>query len=163
MLQTKPNQWSCAITALAMTLRVPVAQLIEELGHDGSKNIFPKLEEPMCRRGFHSQELIHLAWRWGFTVTAFELFPTIAPTSGGEKKVEVIFDGDEDNNWKRFNDTIQITKGILEGAGTHSNHAVAYDHGKIQDPDGWEYPYSPANCTAQNFYPNRALVFIRRM
>ena len=79
MLQLKPNKWSCAVTAFAMALHVPVQELIQEIGHDGSEIVFPELEEPMRRRGFHSQELIYAAWKRGFTVTPIELMPVIAP------------------------------------------------------------------------------------
>ena len=79
-MQLKPNRWSCSITAMAMALETPVQHLIEHLGHDGSEIVFPQLKDPMYRRGFHSQELIQLAWDWGYAVTPFELAPTI--TSG---------------------------------------------------------------------------------
>jgi len=163
MLQLKPNQWSCAITSLAMTLNVPVADLVSQLGHDGSEIVFPSLAEPMCRRGFHSQELIHLAWQWGFTVTAFDLFPTIAPSFGAEPEVPVIFDGGGDNNWTRFTDIIGASGGILEGDGINCRHAVHYYCGDIWDPDGHLYPYTREACEQRGFFANRALAFVRRM
>ncbi len=162
MLQLKPNQWSCSITALAMTLRVPVADLVSQLGHDGSEIIFPNLDEPMCRRGFHSQELIHLAWLWNFAVTPFEALPVISPTCGNEGMVPVIFDGDEDSNWTRFNDIIGSTRGILEGRTTASRHAVHYNYDEIWDPDGCQYPNTREACEQRGFYGNRAFAFVRR-
>ena len=161
MLQLKPNPWSCSITSLAMTLHVPVQQLVDDLGHDGSEIVFPELPEPMCRRGFHSQELIHLAWRYGFTVTPFELYPTIRPTTG-EGVVTVTFDGSEQNNWRRFIDTIHRATGILEGRGATCHHAVHFRYGDVWDPDGHQYPYTKDACEERNFFANRALIFIRR-
>ncbi len=163
MLQLKPNQWSCSITALAMTLRVTVESLVSQIGHDGSEIIFRDLAEPMCRRGYHSQELIHLAWQYGFTVTPFELFPVIAPSFGAEPMVPVFFDGDEDNNWRRFEDTLNVTIGILEGGGVGCRHAVHYRYGEILDPDGHQYRYSRDACANHGFSANRALIFVRRM
>ena len=168
MHQLKPNQWSCSITALAMTLNVPVADLVSQLGHDGSEIVFPSLAEPMCRRGFHSQELIHLAWQHGFTVTAFSLFPAVAPSFGNEPKVTVIFDGSEDNNWARFTDILNATEGILEGDSGKCQHAVHYRHGEIFDPDGGQYDggqysYSREACERRGFFANRALAFVRRI
>lgn len=160
-LQLKPNPWSCAITSLAMVLQRPVEQLIEEIGHDGSEIIFPGLDEPMQRRGFHSQELIHLAWQHGFSVTAFELFPAIVPTSGGSVSVPVYF-GQARGNWERLIDMIHTTQGVLAGRCSPNGvrHAVCYDHGEIFDPDGCQYQYSREECESRGFYGNRALVFI---
>lgn len=157
--QTKPNRWSCSITAAAMALNIPVAQLIERLGHDGSEVVFPELPEPACRRGFHSQEIIHLAWGLGCTVTPIELFPMIAPSSGGGS-VPVFFDGDQANNWQRFNNIIDNTEGVLEGAGKACRHAVFYTYGMIYDPDGKPiYGFSKEACIKHDFYPQRALIF----
>jgi hypothetical protein len=158
MLQLKPNKWSCSITSLAMALNIPVANLIEQLGHDGSEIVFPDLDEPMCRRGFHSQELIHLAWRHRFTVTPFELIPTIAPTSGEGSLVQVHFDGSIKNNWHRFLDVIKHTSGILEGQGRNCNHAVHYRQGDIYDPDGHYYRYTQEACEEHGFFGRRALI-----
>ena len=158
MLQLKPNQWSCAITSLAMVLRVPVQELIDRLGHDGSQIVFPDLEEPMCRRGFHSQELMDLALQWGFIVSPVELFPTIKPTYG-DGLVTVHFGGNEATNWCRFNTTIDTTIGILEGRSGRWHHTVHYRHGDIWDPDGAHYSYSRRACEYRGFFANRALIF----
>jgi hypothetical protein len=163
MLQLKPNQWSCAITSLAMTLRVPTQELIDELGHDGSAIVFPQLIEPMCRRGFHSQELIHLAWRHGFAVTPIELFPTIRPMQGEGTHI-VRFGGDDGSmNLGRFIDTIHSNIGILEGQSGRWMHAVHFRYGEIYDPDGYQYLYSKRGCQGTGFIPNRAHVFTSRM
>ncbi len=166
--QTKPNRWSCSITAAAMALNIPVAQLIERLGHDGSEIVFPKLPEPMCRRGFHSQELIHLAWNLGCAVTPIELHPRIT-TEFGSNSVHVMFDGFPDTNWqdnnlKRFMDILRHSAGVLEGAGKTCRHAVYYTNGMIYNPDGGPiYEFSKETCPEHNFYPQRALVFNGRV
>lgn len=160
--QIKPNRWSCSITAAAMVLRTPVAQLLERLGHDGSEIVFPELPDPARRRGFHSQELIHIAWYLGYTVTPMELFPMIAP-SEGTGSIPVIFEGDQNNNWKRFIDIINNSEGIIEGRGKTWRHTVAYFNGMIYDPDGGPiYGFSQEACTEHDFYPQRALIFLDR-
>jgi hypothetical protein len=145
-----------------MALNIPVDQLIERLGHDGSEIVFPELPEPACRRGFHSQELIHLAWGLDCTVTPMELFPMIAPSTG-VGSVVVYFDEDKEYNWQRFNNIIETTEGVLEGSGKACRHAVFYTHGMIYDPDGGPiYGFSKEACTEHDFYPQRALVFLNR-
>lgn len=163
-LQLKPYQWACSITALAMTIDVPVVELMELLGHDGSEIIWDHLPEPMCRRGFHSQELIHLAWRFGYTVTPFEIFPCIRAMYGAIDDYPVILNEGENANWRQFFDVIRETKGIIEGrcepGGCH--HAMHFDHNEVFDPDGHQFTYSRKECESRGFYGNRALVFIRR-
>jgi len=142
-----------------MALNIPVAQLIERIGHDGSEIVFPELPEPACRRGFHSQEIIHLAWGLDCSVTPMELFPMIAPLNG-TGSIPVFFDGSQDRNWERFDFIINHTEGVLEGMGKASRHAVYYDHGLIYDPDGKPtYQFSKEACTERDFYPQRALIF----
>lgn len=142
-----------------MALNTPVNQLIERLGHDGSEVVFPELPEPARRRGFHSQELIHLAWEVGCTVTPIELFPIIAP-SEGYGSVPVFYGGDSDSNWDYFNAIIADTEGVLEGVGKACRHAVFYTRGMIYDPDGLPiYGFSKESCAQRDFYPQRALIF----
>ena len=162
-LQLKPHPWACSITALAMTLDRPVAELIEALGHDGGEIIWPNLPEPMCRRGFHSQELIHLAWRCGYTVTPFEVFPAIRSLDGRDPNYPVIFNGNENANWQQFFEMIRFERGIIEGqCGSGCHHAMCFDHNEIFDPDGGQYLYSRRECERHGFYGNRAHVLIRR-
>jgi hypothetical protein len=154
-LQIKPNRWSCSVTALAMTLQLPVDQIIDEIGHDGSQIIYPGLPEPLCRRGFHSQELIDVAWQHDFSVTPFELFPSIRPASGDYDTLIVEFT----DNWQRFISLIKSERGILEGAGFHCRHAVHFRRGEIFDPDGRQYTYTKKSCEERGFFTDRALVF----
>ena len=53
-----------------------------------------------------------------------------------------------DDNWARFTRVIQHSRGVIEGVGRHCGHAVAYEHGRIFDPDGHEYDYSPRSLPA---------------
>jgi len=152
-MQLKPNRWSCGITSLAMAMGIKLEYLIKEIGHDGGDIIFPDLDEPMCRRGFHSQELIFLARKWGWAVTPIEFGPVILSTSGNE-----IYPVHLRNNQGRFEKVVRTTSGVLEGHNDRCYHAVNYRHGMLYDPDGQVYTYSMENCEARNFFGHRALV-----
>ncbi len=168
MLQTKPNPWGCAVTAFAMAIDIPVQQLMEEIGHDGSQKIFTHLPEPMCRHGFHSQELIQAAWKHGFACTPIEMYPMLRcePFPGTfphrdqlPMEHHVLFDGKVTANEARFRAGVKVTRGVMEGAGTQCHHAVYYHFGQIWNPDGEQYEYSREACEERNFYGNRLWIF----
>jgi len=134
--------------AFAMALDMPVADLLAAIGHDGSEIVFPSLSEPLRRRCFHIQEPIQVALARGFAVTPVELFPVLQPTEGGPHKT-VLY---ADNNWRRFEQTIRASRGVIDGRGARFGHVVAYDHGRICDPKGSVYDYSRLACEAHQFY-----------
>lgn len=76
--QTQPNQATCFVTAFAIALGVPVAELIEQIGHDGLEVIHKGNPKPYCYRGHHTQELIFACFQRGYAVTQFEPLPTLA-------------------------------------------------------------------------------------
>ena len=134
--------------AFAMALDIPIADLLAAIGHDGSEIVFPNLSEPLRRRCFHIQEPIQVALARGFAVTPVELFPVLQPTEGGPHKT-VLY---ADNNWRRFEETIRASRGVIDGRGARFGHVVAYDHGRICDPKGSVYDYSRLACEAHQFY-----------
>jgi len=148
-LQQRPEPWMCMPLAFAMALDMPVADLLAAIGHDGSEIVFPSLAEPLCRRGFHIQELIHPALSRGFALTPVELFPVLQPTEAGPFHKTVLY---PDSNWRRFEKTIRASRGVIDGAGARCGHMVAYDHGRIFDPKGPVYDYSRLACEAHQFY-----------
>lgn len=158
-LQKKPNRWSCSITALAMALETPVVDIIKEARHDGGEIIFPHLNEPMCRKGFHSQELVRIAWLHGFAMTPLEMVPVIRSTTGTH--LHPVWDLPEGKLFKRFRDVLLNTWGIVEGSSGQSNHTLHYDNGTLYDPDGYTYKYSREGCESRGFYANRLWVFTR--
>ena len=174
MLQNKPNPWGCAVTAFAMAIDIPVQQLMDEIGHDGGQKIFHHLPEPMCRRGFHSQELIQAAWKYGFACTPIEMYPMLrcepiipvphiqrmADERGGlPTEHSVLFDGSIVGNDARFLAAVQVTRGVMEGSGCRCHHAVYYHYGQIWDPDGEQYEYTMDACEERGFYGNRLWIF----
>jgi hypothetical protein len=148
-LQHRPEPWMCTPLAFAMALDMPVADLLAAIGHDGSEIVFPTLPEPLCRRCFHIQELIQVALARGMAVTPVELFPVLQPAEVGPFHKTVLY---ADNNWRRFETTIQSSRGVIDGTGARLRHMVAYDHGRIYDPRGPVYDYSRLACEAHHFY-----------
>jgi hypothetical protein len=158
--QRKPNQWSCAITALAMALNVPVKEIIAEAGHDGSEKVFPQLKEPMCRKGFHSQELVQIAWSHGYAMTPMELVPIIKSTTG--VYCFPVWNHPDGKFFERFKKAIRKTEGIIEGRNGRCSHAMYYSFGQLCDPDDKHvYEFSREECEARGFYINRLWVFSR--
>jgi hypothetical protein len=79
-LMKQPNRWSCLTTSFAMVLNITYDELIKEIGHDGSKLMWPDLPDPMCRQSFHIQELILCCYRRGLAVIPFEIYPIAGPS-----------------------------------------------------------------------------------
>jgi hypothetical protein len=139
-----------------MVLDIPVSDLFGIVGHDGSEIAFPALPDPMARRGLHIQECIAACLKLGYVVTPVELFPVIRSTAPGENNIVVLFGVDEAANWRRFEQTIKTSTGVLEGIGRRCFHAVAYDCGTLFDPDGDQYVYSHPACESRGFHPRCA-------
>jgi len=156
--QIKPNAWSCSITALAMTLDIPVSEVITEIGHDGSEIIFPNMDEPMRRRGFHSQELVEIAWHHGYAMTPIEFFPRLRANNGSE----TVHIWGESFSTVRFFGAIEGSLGILEGNGRKCQHAVHNFYGNLYDPDPSGSVYKVDDHKKHDFYPTRLWVFTRR-
>ena len=146
-LLRKPERWMCLPASFAMVLDLPLSAIFDEIGHDGSQIIKPNLPEPICRRGFHPQELIHLCLTHGYAATRVELYPVLCLSPGSGDYVVAY----PDDNWTRFTRVIQQSRGVIEGVGRRCGHAVAYEHGCIFDPDGHEYDYSREACQQRGF------------
>lgn len=146
-LQVKPRRWQCAVTALAMALDMPVAELIERLGHDGGQIVFPDLPEPACRRGHNIYEVIQVAVDLGYAVTPIPLRAAVTPANNPQRQVVI---GTDSENWSRFTRQLHASQGVIECFGPRLYHLLAYDRGHIFDPDGEEYPYSREACEQRN-------------
>jgi len=147
-LLRKPERWMCLPASFAMVLDLSLGDIFAEIGHDGSAIKFPLLPEPVCRRGFHPQELIDVCLAHSCAATRIELAPCLMPTPGNSGW-PVLPDGVD---WRRFQRTIDLTRGVIEGVGRRCGHAVAYEFGRIFDPDGREYDYSREACERRSFY-----------
>ena len=123
-IQRQPTKWSCLSTSFAILLGVPVAELHEMLGHDGSEIYYPGEQEPKCRRGFHPQEFISLLMDMGIAVVTFEALPvsTVRGTTFTHYPYEV------QRAQERFDRILSKYVGVICGKSEKGNlHAVAWD------------------------------------
>ena len=127
MLQVpQPNQWSCPAASLASLLEKPYLEIIERIGHDGSKIIYPDKPEPQCRQGFSIPEILD------------------ACISYGRYLVEIIADPITDNDRHVFSPDFIGPRmeyymnghpGLLGGEVTIGHpHIVAWDGFDVYDP-----------------------------
>lgn len=129
-LLPKPERWQCVPTSFAMVLGVSVADLVTEVGHNGGEQL------PGGRRGHHIQEMIDICLRRGYAVTPIEACPVSQTLSGNTYHILSI-----EQCQARLLDAIYSSRGVIEGMGTCCGHMVAYDHGRIYDPDNGECNY----------------------
>lgn len=127
MDSTPSNRWSCLAKAFSYMLGVPLAELIAEIGHDGSQIIDASLPEPFKRRSFHIQEMIDAALRRGVSVTEIQRVPVSGTTS------HIVYNMKVAPN--RFTDYLSKYDGVI-ATRTSSNvpHAMCVQHGVIFDP-----------------------------
>lgn len=144
--QKKMHPWGCALASFAMAYGISQKNLIRQVGHEGAEIWWPKLAEPMCRRGFHIQELIQVGILMGFSITPFELFPVIQSGDGEQRAV------DDSRRDYIFEGLILQNSGVITGAGFKCQHSVAFERGVIFDPDGDQYEYSRRECESRDFY-----------
>lgn len=148
-LQLKHERWQCAVTAFAMVLDCPVADLMMCLGHDGGEIVFPDLPEPANRRSHNLYEMIQVAVDLGYGVTPVPLRAAI--TSANDPARQIIV-GTDEQNWSRFTRQLLVSRGVIECQGPRCYHMLAYDKGRIFDPDGCEFPYSRDACEQRGLY-----------
>lgn len=136
--QRNPNSWSCLPTAFANALNMDVELLINALGHDGSEYTHAGLPEPLCRRGFHPQELIKACLKhYSLSVTRVELFPSATPNPALNRPVKHFDIGGTD--W--FFENMFETNGVIEcRTGVGTGHAMSYE-GAVKSA----WVYDPAN------------------
>jgi hypothetical protein len=111
-----------------MACNVSVEKILELIGHLGSEIEWPELQEPFCRRTFHTQECIWAAHKLGFSVTPFELIPQLA--ADPEHIITI----------PRNFDIIELLKGwgVITGVvkASQKRHAIAYCESDGYDPNG---------------------------
>jgi len=138
---TNPNKWSCLPAAFAAALEVDITTILGILGHDGSEITHPDFDDPLCRRGFHPQELIKMCLQDGMLVTRVELLPCAVPIVDSLPKYFDI------GGWDWFKEQMFNTTGVLEcRTATCTGHAMAYEgHGSfamVCDPATTEVPFT---------------------
>lgn len=121
LMQLNPNSWSCLPAAFAMALGASVEELINEIGDDGSAITHAGLADPLCRRGFHPQQLIKTCLDRGLAVTEIQLFPQSVPNSTSQPQQV----GSTDWGW--FQRSIYNTRGVINcRTNIGRGHAMAY-------------------------------------
>lgn len=122
-----------------MVLDMPVAQLINIVGQDGSEIVWPELPEPLRRRGFHIQEMIYASHNLGYSVTPFEAFPASLGKLGATPfSVPMIPQADQ-----RMPEIMDGNIGVITGVSPRRcPHAVAWNGQSLLDPGGLQYGIS---------------------
>ncbi len=148
--QKQPNKWSCLPTAFAIVLGEPVDNIIKQIGHDGSEIIRPELGEPQCRKGFHIQECIKVALKYGIGVIHIDRYPSTIVN-------DTIVDAEYcyGNDLDLIIELMEKYDGVLLGKSFNKPHAVAWSYDKklIIDPKtGESYEY-------KHFYIETFLMF----
>lgn len=132
--QLQPHRASCLVTSFAMVLGVSVAELIEQIGHDGTEVVLPQLKEPYCFRGHHIQELVRACHQRGYSVTLIEPIP-VSQHQGHQIHHPAPME------W--IDSILQARHGVLVGQLNGRDHSLAWDG---------HLTYNPANGLAQSIY-----------
>lgn len=128
--QLQPEKWMCFPTAFAIVLGIPVWDLLDEIGHDGSEVIAPKQQHPMDVRAFHPQELSMCCWRRDYLVMPFEFAPCFNNPDTPETPFKIKRTTDEE-----IQEIVSGNPGVMCGVNHNGhNHAIAWDGYKYYDP-----------------------------
>ena len=72
----QPNPWSCYPAAVSMLTGIPIEELIEEIGHDGSKVIDPSIKVPANREAFIGCEMALALLNFGWAIVPIYAAPS---------------------------------------------------------------------------------------
>jgi len=151
----RSNKWQCLPASFSMACQIPLHIFMRELGHDGDKRPYP---DPDKRAGFHVQECIDVAYRFGYTCTPIERCPALTHTPGSLDVYPIYFGLNElSNDFRFYNYLLESTHSVLEvllGRENHTKigHAVACDGDFIHDPRGYLFPIS--DLVQRNYMPH---------
>lgn len=145
---TKIKGWSCIADAFASVLGIPVASLINKIGHTES-------------HGFHVQECIEVAVNLGFACTPIELVPQALLTPTSEPRpiwfpqYKIVPDWENmDANVSRLYSHMRGNEGVLTGqVQSGIGHAVNWHNDEIWDTRERGFAYKFGDCDAKGFYP----------
>lgn len=146
LLQMSPNRWSCLPNSFANALEVPISDIFDFVGHDGSEIIWPELSEPFCRRSFHIQEMIAYAhYCHKLSITEFQAIYGSVPSQSNT------------NPFKRRSPYLESLLmgenyiGVLTGFYHQMAHAVAWNGYEKLIYDG-SRKYTIDNFNIQSFW-----------
>jgi len=97
-------------------------QMFDYLSHDGTEVVFPGYNVPLCCRGFHIAELVHLCYLYNLSCSEFPAELALVSPSGEPYNISTPYNLD---NIIHRNDGVIIT----------DRHALSWVDGKCIDPD----------------------------
>ncbi len=142
VMQIQPNKWSCLPTAFANAADIPLSDLLDTIGHNGSAIVFPNLEEPYNRRSFHVIEVTSALLDMGIYCT-----PIIPDLTIMNRK-----DGKSYNINMDLKPYLEQYSGVLIGTFFTNPHAVSYSNGTIHDPKGFSYELDFSRMIVESFW-----------
>lgn len=143
--QVQPNNWSCLPTAFSTVTGIPLSNLLDEIGHDGSEIVFPNSPDPLSRKAFHPQECLIAIYK--IYLKNPELQKRYFSLISNEL---VCHNPDSDDLYIKeypqelFNLFLQNHNGVIIGEIHGKMHAAAWDRVRqaALDPNGFIYPIS---------------------
>lgn len=125
------SKLDCTLVAFSQALECPVDTLIQCLGHDGKRVVFPELAEPKCYAGFHIQEWVDVCRKLGFALVLIEKECYSTP-DGSPEHIHCV----EALDMERFAGHLRESDGVLFGRPASGvGHAVAWKDQWILDRD----------------------------
>jgi len=124
-----------------MILDMEPSKVLDLIGHDGTRRLWPDKPLPYCQRGFHIREIINVCNEFGFTLTPYDRYPVISPDI--DSPVHQIWDDKECE--RAFREVVRDRIGIMIMQG----HACAWDGSMVYDPVGKVRDlgcYNPLSC-----------------
>jgi hypothetical protein len=123
-------------TSFAMVLDTSVEEVFKYTGHDGSAIVFPNLNDPHCRRGHTTYEMVLFALSKGYGVTPLSPRYTHESLVSGQQ-IEVFLDSALIN--KAYLQTDMVLLGQMPNG---DGHAMAWsvDDRIVYCPSGYSYP-----------------------
>lgn len=119
----QPNNWTCGVYAYCNVMGFPPEEFIRTIGHDGSMQV---RGIPV---GFHEQELIEAALRFGETPVQIEVSPASILDEG--EPHELLSNAGKD---KRIQFYLNHYSCVLFGTvGFNKYHAMAWHNGEVYD------------------------------
>lgn len=121
--QFQLNKFTCVATSFAMAMGLPIKVLLDELGHDGMGD-----GPTGYGRGHHPQELMDVAWKFGFKIMQIDTMP------GCVYKEETRMLYKDNFAIARLRKYLSQAKGVVCGIINEQEHAVYWDGGSVYCP-----------------------------
>jgi hypothetical protein len=134
ILQKQPNIVSCLPTSVAMCLGIPVEDVFNFLGHEGTELLDPSVPAPFCFRGFHEREMVDVCYHYDHDFIKVDRQMQVW-NGEGTPIHNISYPNQFANFWKYF----EAGKSVIT-LNNPKPHAVAHYGGcKIYDPRGQIY------------------------